>query len=204
MSKITVFKIDDNFAVVPWNEVEVHPLLNEVYPVMFVENEMTSYWGIKKIKEYDPVLELEYSGETNYKSLLPITQKAKEISMKMYVLVNGEIGYTNSWNDVIDTWEVVGNDVESFYIGFDNYSIEFSFDGSFLYPIDRDDRENNENMYFHTIEDLVAIMRSHGREYVEFLDELDGCIPISNFNNMDDFRVFEIRDFIKKKGKKHE
>lgn len=201
MNKIRIINDEGMIALVLLSESELYPE-GTVYPVVYVgygEDTMimeSMSWIESKVL----VEEIEYDGETDYKSLYENIIDKRGISLseeekKMYLYIDGNITYINHWDEVIDAWEHNGISSDDFNIGFHDYSLEFSFDGSFLYPVDRDDRKNSgDKIYFKSLMELISIMESHGSMYRDFMMELEGHCIISNYNNMDDFYVYEIRE----------
>ena len=116
----------------------------------------------------------------------------------LYVRFNESLYPIESWDKVKELWEDTARasvKVDIFNVGYHGYSLEFIFDGSFLYPVDRDDLDfKNGEQDFVSLDGLEQLMQSHGDMYKKFLNELAGEIPISNASNNDDFFVYELRE----------
>lgn len=75
-------------------------------------------------------------------------------------------------------------------IGINDYSIEFNWDGSFLYPIDRDYRDREDFKRIDTLEEMSNILLSHGTQIIkafEALKEMGIEIHISDSLNSHDY-----------------
>ena len=119
----------------------------------------------------------------------------EENKKKLYTFINGNINYWDDWDEIQEYYEDIMRSpeaVDSFMVGFHDYSLEFSYDGAFLYPEDRDARD--EDISFRDIDEILDLIISHGDMYAAFLKELPGHISISDCNNMEDYYVYEFRE----------
>ena len=119
----------------------------------------------------------------------------EEEKKKLYTYINGRIEYWDYWDDIAEYYQDLERSPETFdafNVGYHDYSLEFAYDGSFLYPVDRDDRDGD--ISFRSIDEIMDLMSSHGGEYIDFLKRLAGHAIISDCNNMEDYYVYEFRE----------
>lgn len=115
--------------------------------------------------------------------------------------VRDENGIKNVTNDEVAS---LLQEESSLTIGINDYSIEFNWDGSFLYPVDRDDNSGRAFDRIKTSSEMVDILLSHGNQILEaftFLKELPMEIYVSDGLNHNDYPIVDITDAIASLGK---
>ena len=93
---------------------------------------------------------------------------------ELYVRTNGKIIYIDKFNDFL---KILEKDTTA-KIGYHDFSIEFVYDGHFLYPCDRDDLDYE--FKFSDKDDLNNQLLKYGKEqWVAFSKKLK-AVPISD------------------------
>ena len=93
---------------------------------------------------------------------------------ELYVRTNGKIVYIDKFNDFLKIFE---NDIDA-QIGYHDFPVEFSYDGTFLYLWDRDN--SDYEFKFFDKEDLNNQLLKYGKEqWIAFSKKIKD-IPISD------------------------
>ena len=115
---------------------------------------------------------------------------------------------TNEGNRYISPTELKGlliND-KGFSFGVTDYSYEFVWDGVFLYPYDRDDKDDDIFNRVHTAEDMADLLLSQsiGTQIVDAIKELNNfnmSIWVSDALNHNDYSLGSVFRALKLKDK---
>ena len=107
------------------------------------------------------------------------TEQVKQVKSLLYTRTNGEIVNINDFKDFVEIWE---HDIRA-QIGFHNYSVEFSYDGCFLYPCDKND-PRYEFRFINKTDLDNQLLKLGSKQWLQFKTMLKA--PVSDdYNNVD-------------------
>lgn len=185
-------------AVVLLDEDELHPDAGTVYPVLYVSDigDMMIYRNMSWIDKNKTLDEFDYEGDTDFDSLRLLLRERTKMQtdttpLGLYVKRNEEIFKMEDWDHVDNFYQESERSpvvVDSFVIGYSDYSLEMSYNGDTLLLLSGDDDEPESPA------EALAIMAEEGDLYIEFLRAIPVNIMIESTSACIDIYVGDLRE----------